>query len=83
MFTTDASSSIIFSSFQSDKMNNRSQSRIYVYLYFWAAALTRIIFIFVSFPALAPSSIVDIGKYEYMNNVRFSGARNMIVSLYE
>jgi hypothetical protein len=47
----------------------------------WTAAIMRIIFISISFPALAPSSILDEEKYEYMSNVRFSGAKNMIASL--
>jgi hypothetical protein len=51
-------------------------------VYVWTAVITRIIFIFISFLALAPSSTLDEEKYEYMNNVRFSGAKNMIASLH-
>jgi len=51
-----------------------------VYLYSWTAAIDRVIFI-SSLPSLAPSNIQN-EENEYMNNVRYKGAENMIAALH-
>lgn len=52
-----------------------------VYLYSWTAAIDRVIFI-SNLPPLTPSNIQN-EENEYMNNVSYKGAENMIATLYE
>ena len=51
-----------------------------VYLYSWTAAIDRVIFISTLLP-LATSNIQN-EENEYMNNVRYKGAGNMIAALH-
>lgn len=51
-----------------------------VYLYSWPAAIDRVIFI-SNLPSLAPSNIQN-EENDYMNNVLYKGAENMIAALH-